>query len=350
MARGEVVCVIAQTEPGGGSDVAGIQTTARPTSDGWVLNGTKRFITAAMVCDLAIVVATTDRTLGREGIAMFLVEPGTPGFRRGGKDHVMGLRGVGTGELVFEDCAVPSTALLGSERGGFKRAMESLNAGRIGIAAQAVGVAQAALDAALSYAKTRVAFGKPIAELQAIQFMLADMATRLEAARLLMYRAAYLKGSGAPCQSEASMAKLTASEAAMWVTVLTESRQLWAIARPDRPQASRSRITSRSLRMGTLSAAISHLLGGDSAVRPQRRQRSGVFPGPATGARSGCSSGPESVFGLRRNRCSACAGMGVRLAPESVFDMARCTHLAEATRRAMANPGTITLPRALVPS
>ena len=178
MARGESICVIAQTEPGGGSDVAGIQTTARATADGWVLNGTKRFITAATVCDLAIVVATTDRALGREGIALFVVEPGTAGFRHGGKDHVMGLHGVGTGELVFEDCRVPRTALLGSERGGFRRAMESLNAGRVGIAAQAVGVAQAALDAALAYAKTRVAFGRPIAELQAIQFMLADMSRR----------------------------------------------------------------------------------------------------------------------------------------------------------------------------
>jgi len=214
MARGEVVCVIAQTEPGGGSDVAGIQTTARPTGDGWVLNGTKRFITAAMVCDLAIVVATTDRTLGREGIAMFLVEPGTPGFRRGGKDHVMGLRGVGTGELVFEDCAVPSTALLGSERGGFKRAMESLNAGRIGIAAQAVGMARAAFEAALSYAKERQTFGTAIINHQALQFRLADMATQIEAARALTLAAAALRDAGRPCLKEASMAKLFASEMA----------------------------------------------------------------------------------------------------------------------------------------
>ena len=218
MARGESVCVIAQTEPGGGSDVAGIQTTARPTADGWVLNGTKRFITAATVCDLAIVVATTDRTLGREGIALFVVEPGTAGFRHGGKDHVMGLHGVGTGELVFEDCRVPRTALLGSERGGFRRAMESLNAGRVGIGAQAVGVAQAALDASLAYAKTRVAFGRPIAELQAIQFMLADMSTQIEAARLLVRRAALLKDRGRPIAREAAEAKLMAAEMVVKVT------------------------------------------------------------------------------------------------------------------------------------
>jgi alkylation response protein AidB-like acyl-CoA dehydrogenase len=218
MGRGEAICVIAQTEPGGGSDVAGIQTTARPTSDGWVLNGTKRFITAAMVCDLAIVVANTDRALGRDGIALFLVEPGTPGFRHGSKDHVMGLHGVGTGELVFDDCAIPRTALLGSQRGGFKRAMESLNAGRVGIGAQAVGVAQAALDAALAYAKTRVAFGRPIAELQAIQFLLADMSTQVEAARLLVRRAAVLKDQGRSIAREAAEAKLMAAETVVKVT------------------------------------------------------------------------------------------------------------------------------------
>jgi alkylation response protein AidB-like acyl-CoA dehydrogenase len=218
MGRSEAICVIAQTEPGGGSDVAGIQTTARPTSDGWVLNGTKRFITAAMVCDLAIVVANTDRALGRDGIALFLVEPGTPGFRHGSKDHVMGLHGVGTGELVFDDCAIPRTALLGSQRGGFKRAMESLNAGRVGIGAQAVGVAQAALDAALAYAKTRVAFGRPIAELQAIQFLLADMSTQVEAARLLVRRAAVLKDQGRSIAREAAEAKLMAAETVVKVT------------------------------------------------------------------------------------------------------------------------------------
>jgi alkylation response protein AidB-like acyl-CoA dehydrogenase len=218
MARGEVICVIAQTEPGGGSDVAGIQTTARATAEGWVLNGTKRFITAATVCDLAVVVATTDRALGRDGIALFLVEPGTPGFRRGSKDHVMGLHGVGTGELVFDECAIPRAARLAGERGGFKRAMESLNFGRVGIAAQAVGVAQAALDAALAYGRSRVAFGKPIAELQAIQFMLADMSTQIEAARLMVRRAAALNDRGRPIAREAAEAKLMAAEMVVKVT------------------------------------------------------------------------------------------------------------------------------------
>jgi alkylation response protein AidB-like acyl-CoA dehydrogenase len=217
LARGEAICAIAQTEPGGGSDVAGLQTTARPTAEGWVLNGTKRFITAAMVCDAAVVVATTDPGRGREGIAMFLVEAGTPGFRRGAKDHVLGLHGVGTGELVFEDCRVPRGALLGSEHGGFKRAMESLNTGRVGIAAQALGVAQAALDAALAYARTRVAFGRPIVELQAIQFMLADMSAQVEATRLLVRRAAFLKDRGRPIAREAAEAKLLAAETAMRV-------------------------------------------------------------------------------------------------------------------------------------
>jgi alkylation response protein AidB-like acyl-CoA dehydrogenase len=218
MARGEAICAIAQTEPGGGSDVAGLTTYARPAADGWVLNGTKRFITAAQVCDVAVVVATTDPGLGRDGIAMFLVEAGTPGFRVGSKDHVMGLHGVGTGELVFDDCHVPRAALLGSERGGFKRAMESLNTGRVGIAAQALGVAQAALDAALAYAQTRVAFGRPIAELQAIQFLLADMSVQVEAVRLLVRRAAWRRDRGRPIAREAAEAKLMAAETAVRVT------------------------------------------------------------------------------------------------------------------------------------
>jgi len=218
MVRGEAICAIAQTEPGGGSDVAALQTTARPTADGWVLNGTKRFITAATVCDLAVVVATTDPGLGREGIALFLVEPGTPGFHRGGKDHVMGLHGAGTGELVFEDCRVPRSALLGSQSGGFKRAMESLNVGRVGIAAQALGVAQGALDAAVAYAKTRVAFGRPIAELQAIRFMLADMSAQIEGVRLLVRRAAFLRDRGRAIARAASEAKLVAAETAVRVT------------------------------------------------------------------------------------------------------------------------------------
>ncbi len=155
LARSEKICVIAQTEPGAGSDVAGIQTTARPTADGYVLNGTKRFITAAMVCDLAVVVATTDRRKGRDGIALFLVEFGMPGFSRGSREDIMGVHGLATGELVFEDCRVPSSCLLAGPGEGFKRAMVSLDTGRIGMGAECVGIAQAAMEEAIAYAKHR---------------------------------------------------------------------------------------------------------------------------------------------------------------------------------------------------
>jgi alkylation response protein AidB-like acyl-CoA dehydrogenase len=218
MVRGERICAIAQTEPGAGSDVAGVQTTATPTADGYVLSGTKRFITAAAVCDLAVVVATTDRRKGRDGITLFLVEMGTPGFARGGKEQLLGVRGLGTGELLFQECRIPREARLGGEGEGFKRAMLSLDTGRIGIGAQALGIAQAAMEAALAYAKERPAFGRPIAEFQAVQFMLADMSARIEASRLLLRKAAYLKDQGRPIIREAAEAKLTASEAAVRVT------------------------------------------------------------------------------------------------------------------------------------
>jgi alkylation response protein AidB-like acyl-CoA dehydrogenase len=218
LARGEKICVIAQTEPGTGSDVARVQTTARPSGDGYVLNGTKRFITAAMVCELAVVVATTDKTKGSAGVAVFLVEFGTPGFSRGSKEDVMGVRGLATGELVFEDCYVPASCLLATPGQGFKRAMASLDTGRIGIGAEAVGIAQAAMDEAIGYAKERQAFGQTLASFQAIQFMIADMSTQIEAARLLVRRAAYLKDQGRSCVREASEAKLFASEMAARVT------------------------------------------------------------------------------------------------------------------------------------
>jgi alkylation response protein AidB-like acyl-CoA dehydrogenase len=218
MVRGEKICAIAQTEPGAGSDVAGVQTTATPVGDGYVLRGTKRFITEAMVCDLAVVVATMDRRKGRAGITLFLVETGTPGFTRGGKEHLMGAHGLATGELVFEDCFVPRTCLLGGEGEGFRRAMVSLDTGRIGIGSQAVGIAQAAMEAALGYARQRTAFGQPIAGFQAVQFMLADMSWQIEAARLLLRKAAFLKDQGRPIIREAAEAKLVASEAAVRVT------------------------------------------------------------------------------------------------------------------------------------
>ena len=218
MVRGETICAIAQTEPGAGSDVAGIQTTARPVTDGFVLDGTKRFITAAGVCDLAVVVATTDRSRGRAGIGLFLVEMGTPGFTRGGQESLLGVRGLATGELVFADCRIPASACLAPAGEGFKRAMVSLDSGRIGIGAQALGIAQAAFEAALAYAKSRPAFGQPIAQFQAVQFMLADMAAGLEGARLLLRRAAWLRDQGRPLVRAAAEAKLVASELAQRVT------------------------------------------------------------------------------------------------------------------------------------
>jgi alkylation response protein AidB-like acyl-CoA dehydrogenase len=229
MVRGEKICCIAQTEPGTGSDVAGVQTTATPTADGgWVLNGTKRFITEALLCDLAVVVATTDRTKGRDAIALFLVEMGTPGFSRGGKEHLLGMRGLATGELVFDDCRVPASALLVPPGAGFRRAMISLDAGRIGIGAQALGIAQAAMEAALRYAKERSAFGQPIAGFQAIQFLLADMSAAIEGARLLLRKAAFMKDQGRPIIREAAEAKLVASEVAQ--RVVTDALQIHGAA------------------------------------------------------------------------------------------------------------------------
>ncbi|MBI2562295.1 MAG: acyl-CoA dehydrogenase family protein [candidate division NC10 bacterium] len=212
LARGEKICAIAQTEPGTGSDVASIQTTARRERGGYVLNGTKRFITAAGVCHMAIVVATLDRAKGRRGITLFIAEEGTQGFSRGSKDNLMGVRGLATGELVFEDCFVPEENRLGPEEEGFKLAMISLDSGRIGIGSQALGLAQAALEEAIRYAKGRVAFGQPIANFQAIQFMIADMSMQIEAARLMLRKAAFLRDQGRPFSRESAEAKLFASE------------------------------------------------------------------------------------------------------------------------------------------
>jgi len=218
LASGESIAIIAQTEPGAGSDVAGIQTTARPERGGYVLNGTKRFLTCAMLADLAIVVATVDKSKGHKGITLFLVEKGTPGFSAGSKEHLMGVRGMGTGEVVFDNCWVPKENLLGGEGEGFKRAMMSLDTGRIGIGCQAVGLAQAAMEEAVRYAKQRTAFGGPIANLQAIQFMLADMSAGIEAARLRLRHAAWLKDQGRSIIREAAEAKLLASDLAVKVT------------------------------------------------------------------------------------------------------------------------------------
>jgi alkylation response protein AidB-like acyl-CoA dehydrogenase len=229
LVRGEKICCIAQTEPGTGSDVASVQTTATPRADGgWVLNGTKRFITEALLCDLAVVVATTDRSKGRDGIALFLVEMGAPGFARGGKEALLGMRGLATGELVFDDCRVGPEALMVPPGAGFKRAMVSLDSGRIGIGAQALGIAQAAMEAAVRYAKERQAFGQPIASFQAIQFLLADMSAAIEGARLLLRKAAFLRDQGRPIIREAAEAKLVAAEVAQ--RVVTDALQIHGAA------------------------------------------------------------------------------------------------------------------------
>jgi len=217
LGRGEKICAFAQTEPEAGSDVAAIRTTARPERGGYVLNGTKRFLTCAMLCDLAIVVATVDKSKGRQGITLFLVEKGTPGFSTGSKEHLMGVRGMGTGELVFDNCWVPQECRLGAEGEGFKRAMLSLDTGRIGIGCQALGLAQAAMEDSIRYAKQRNAFGQPIANMQAIQSKLADMSAEIEAVRLRLRHAAWLKDQGRPIIREAAEAKLLASELAVRV-------------------------------------------------------------------------------------------------------------------------------------
>jgi len=222
LARGEKIGAYALTEPEAGSDAAAIRTRAVRDGDEYVINGTKHFITNGGFADIVILYATVDPSKGYRGITAFIVEKGTPGFSTGKEENKMGIRATNTCELIFQDCRVPAANRLGDEGQGFKIALSALDAGRIGIGAQAVGIAQAAYEAALEYAKTRVQFGQPIAQLQAIQWMLADMATRIEAARLLVYKAALAKDeaqkTGARFSKEAAMAKLFASETAGFVT------------------------------------------------------------------------------------------------------------------------------------
>ncbi|QDR83249.1 acyl-CoA dehydrogenase [Sporomusa termitida] len=206
------------TEPNAGTDAAAQQTIAVLEGDNYVLNGSKIFITNAGEAETYVVFAMTDKSKGVKGISAFILEKGMPGFTFGKKEHKMGIHTSMTMELVFQDVKVPKANLLGKEGDGFKIAMATLDGGRIGVAAQALGLAQAALDHAVKYSKERVQFGKPIASNQAIAFMLADMATKVDAARLLVYRAAYLKDKGLPYAKEAAMAKLYASDAAMAVT------------------------------------------------------------------------------------------------------------------------------------
>jgi len=217
LVTGEYIGAFALTEPEAGSDAAALRTTAVRDGDYYVINGTKHFITNGAFADVIVLFAMTDKTKRHRGITAFLVEKGTPGFTVGKEENKMGIRGTNTNELIFEDCRVPVANRLGEEGMGFKIAMIALDAGRIGVGAQAVGIAQAAFDAALEYAKTREQFGGPIAQLQAIQWMLADMATRIEAARLLVYKAALKKDSGERYTKEAAMAKLFASETAAFV-------------------------------------------------------------------------------------------------------------------------------------
>ncbi len=203
------------TEPGSGSDAGGARTSAVRKGDGWVLNGNKTFITNGHYAGLAVVIAVTDKTQGTRGLSAFLVEAGTPGFRAGKKENKLGLRASDTSELIFEDCYIPGENLLGKEGEGFKDSMRVLDGGRISIAALSLGIAQGALDAALKYSKERRQFGKAISEFQAIGFKLADMATQLDAARLLTLRAAQMKDAGMTVTRESSMAKLMASEVAV---------------------------------------------------------------------------------------------------------------------------------------
>ena len=212
LASGSMLGAFAITEPGAGTDAAAGKTTAVVDGDEYVLNGSKIFITNGGYADVYIVTAMTDLAAGTRGISAFIVEKGAPGFSVGEKEHKMGIKASSTTPLYFSDCRIPKDALLGKEGKGFKIAMAALDGGRIGIAAQALGIAQGAFDASIAYAKERVQFGKPLAALQAIQWMIADMATDIDAARLLVYRAAWNKDHGLPYGTAASMAKLFASE------------------------------------------------------------------------------------------------------------------------------------------
>jgi len=218
LARGEKVGAWGLTESTSGSDAAGMRTTATRQGSCWALNGAKTFITHGRVGHVMVVMAVTNRALGTKGISAFIVEHGTPGMSAGKKEDKLGMRASDTSEVLFENCRIPDDRLLGEEGQGFVNTMQVLDAGRIGIAALSVGLAQGAYEAALAYAKERKAFGKTISNFQAIQWKLADSATRIEAARLLTYRAAFLKDRGQRMTLEAAMAKLYASEIAVRMT------------------------------------------------------------------------------------------------------------------------------------
>ncbi|KYG90199.1 acyl-CoA dehydrogenase [[Bacillus] sp. KCTC 13219] len=219
LATGEYLGAFCLTEPGAGSDAGSLKSRAVKEGDHYVINGSKVFITNGGEADVYIVFANTKPELGSRGISAFIVEKDTPGLIIGKDEQKMGLHGSRTVQLTFENMLVPADNLLGNEGEGFKIAMANLDAGRIGIAAQALGIAEAALEAATAYAKERVQFGKPIAAQQGVGFKLADMATAVEAAKLLVYQAANLRSQGMACGKEASMAKLFASKTAVQVAI-----------------------------------------------------------------------------------------------------------------------------------
>lgn len=218
LARGDKLGAFALTEPNAGTDAASLTSTAKLEGEHYILNGSKIFITNGSVANVINLFAMTDKSKGTRGISCFIIEKGFEGFSIGTVEDKLGIRGSKTAELVFENCKIPKENLLGKEGEGFKIAMMTLDVGRIGVGAQALGIAQGAFEAALKYAKEREQFGKPIGKFQAIQWMLADMATRIEAARMLVYKAAFAKDIGLRYSKEAAMAKLYASETAMDVT------------------------------------------------------------------------------------------------------------------------------------
>lgn len=211
--RGERVGAFGLTEPNAGSDAGSTRTRAVRDGNDWILNGEKMFITNGSVADVLVVTAKTDPDKGTHGISAFILEKGTPGFQPGRDEKKMGLKGSVTSQLFFENCRIPGENLLGQENEGFKQFLSTLDAGRLAISAMAVGLAQGAFDRALAYSKERVQFGQPIAKFEGVQWMIAEMATDIEAARLMVLRAAWLKDQGQPFSKEAAMAKLTATEA-----------------------------------------------------------------------------------------------------------------------------------------
>ena len=225
LAKGEKIGAFGLTEPGAGTDAAGQQTTAVLDGDNYILNGSKIFITNGGVADTFIVFAMTDKSQGTRGISAFIVEKGFPGFSIGKKEEKLGIRASSTTELIFENCVVPKENLIGKEGKGFGIAMKTLDGGRIGIAAQALGIAEGALDEAIKYMKERKQFGRPIAAFQGLQWMVAEMSTKIEAARFLVYKAAWLKENKQPYSIDAARAKLYAAEVAMDVT--TKAVQLF---------------------------------------------------------------------------------------------------------------------------